>query len=137
MDWGEVPVHKVMSSPVREVDGRLAVAEAARILCEEHIGSVVVRKRTDGILTDTDIVRGVRDGVDPEETMVAELMSSPVVTVDPDATLQDAAELMADHDIKKLLVDDGDEYAGIVTTTDIVHQLSPDLEQVLVTFATE
>ena len=126
-----------MSSPVREVDGRLAAAEAARILCEEQIGSVVVRNRTDGILTDTDIVRGVRDGVDPEKTMVAELMSSPVVTVDSDATLQDAAELMADHDIKKLLVDDGDEYAGIVTTTDVVHQLSPDLEQVLVTFATE
>ena len=137
MDWEEVPVHKVMSSPVREVDGRLAVTEAARILCEERIGSVVVRKRTDGILTDTDIVRSVRDGVDPEETMVAELMSSPVVTVDPDATLQEAAELMDDHDIKKLLVDSGDEYAGIVTTTDVVHQLSPDLEQVLVTFATE
>lgn len=137
MDWDERPVREVMSKPVREAEGVLSAAEAARILCEERIGSVLVRGEPDGILTDTDIVRAVKDGKDPESTAITELRSSPVVTISADALLQDAAELMTEHDIKKLLVTDEGEYVGIVTTTDLVDQAAPELGEIINAFATD
>lgn len=134
MNVDEVTVREVMSSPVREAEGRLAIVEAARILCEERIGSLLVRARDDGILTDTDIVRAVKEGRDPERTTVSEVMSSPVLTVPPDATLVDAAERMDEHGVKKLLVTADGSYAGIVTTTDIVDRISPELDDVVAMF---
>ena len=56
MDWEDIPVREAMSTPVREAPGTMPATEAARILCEEQIGSVLVRGTPDGILTDTDIV---------------------------------------------------------------------------------
>lgn len=137
MDWEDIAVRKVMSTPVREAAGTVPATEAARMLCEERIGSILVRGTPDGILTDTDIVRAVKEGRDPETATVAELRSSPVVTVEANANLQDAAELMTEHEIKKLLVTDGEEYVGVVTTTDLVDQAAPELEEIISVFATD
>lgn len=137
MDWEEIDVQTVMSTPVREVAGTVSATEAARILCEERIGSILVRGTPDGILTDTDIVRAVMNGRDLETTTVTELRSSPVVTVPAEAQLQEAAELMNEHGIKKLLVTEGEEYVGVVTTTDLLEQASPELEEIISVFATD
>ncbi|MEF8814038.1 MAG: CBS domain-containing protein [Halovenus sp.] len=134
MDWDDIPVRDVMSEPVREASGDMAVTQVARILCDEQIGSVLVRGNPDGILTDTDIVRAVGDGCNPERTVIAEVRTSPVITVSPDATVRDAAELMADHEIKKLPVLDRESYLGIVTTTDMIDQVSPELDDIIGAF---
>ena len=42
---------------------------------------------------------------------------------------------MTDHEVKKLLVTDGSEYVGIVTTTDLVDQAAPELEEIISVFA--
>lgn len=134
MDWDDIPVRDVMSEPVREAPGDMAVTQVARILCDEQIGSVLVRGDPDGILTDTDIVRSVRDGCSPERTVIAELRTSPVITVSPDATVRDAAELMANNGIKKLPIPGDEGYLGIVTTTDMVDQVSPELDDIIGAF---
>ncbi len=134
MDWDDIPVRDVMSAPVREAPGDTTVTEAARILCDEQIGSVIVHGDPDGILTDTDIVRAIRDGRDPERTVIAGLRTSPVVTVSPGATVRDAAELMADNGIKKLPIPGDEGYLGIVTTTDMVDQVSPELDDIIGAF---
>lgn len=134
MDWDDVSVRTAMSTPLRELERGRSATEAARILCEERIGSVLVSGAVDGIITDTDIVRAVKNGRDPDETMVVELASSPLVTVSADATLQDAAELMADHGIKKLVATEQEEYVGIITTTDMVEQAAPELENIISAF---
>lgn len=137
MDWEDIPVREVMSSPVREATGETAATEAARLLCEEQIGSVLVGGTPDGIITDTDIVRAVKDGRDPETTVIAELRSSPVVTVAADADLQRAAELMDEHGIKRLVVTEDDDHVGVVSTTDLVDCLAPELEEIISVFATD
>lgn len=137
MDWEDIPVSEVMSSPIREAEGEMQATEAARLLCEERIGSVLVRGTPDGILTDTDIVRAVKDGKDPSATTVAELRSSPVVTVGVDAELQHAAELMDEHRIKRLVVTEDEEPVGVVSTTDLIGCLSPELEEIISVFATD
>ena len=135
MQWDDLHVRELMSSPVRTVERRLALAEAARILCEERIGSVITEGEPDGILTDTDVVRAVKEGLDPEETAVVKAMTSPVVTIPADATVRDAAGRMNDHGIKKLLVTDDGTRVGVLTTSDVVAHASPNLDDVIGMFA--
>ena len=62
--------------------------------------------------------------MDPNARLrVAEVMTSPVRWVDPDATVAAAAERMSAHDVGSLVVDGEDEPSGIVTTTDLVRSV--------------
>ncbi|MEF8887108.1 MAG: CBS domain-containing protein [Haloarculaceae archaeon] len=138
MDTLDTPVREVMTGSVRTVDGEVSAAEVAEVLVSEGIGSVVVSgdsAEAAGIVTKTDIVDGVRDGMDPETTPVSALMSSPPVTVSAGATLQTAVDRMAANGLKRLLVEDGGDVTGIVTTTDVVADLSPDLDAIVGMFA--
>ena len=133
----EKPITEVMASPVRTVDRDLSVAAAARILWNERIGSLVVdgdRGVPVGIVTESDVVRGVGAGYDPEVMTVAELMTASVVTVDATETVRDASARMREHDIKKLPVVEEGELVGVVTTTDLAHSLAPSLGDVIETF---
>lgn len=132
----ETAVEEVMTSPVETVTGQTRVREAALRMAEEGIGSLVVDGICDdGIVTKTDLVAGLGHGVDPDETPVAGVMSSPVITVDAGAELQDAVDLMTANGVKRLPVEDGDDLAGIVTTTDLVAETSTDFDRMVDVFA--
>jgi CBS domain-containing protein len=118
-------VREAMSSPVRTVVPDDSVAEAARLLTEYGIGSVVVGESPVGIATKSDLLAVVARGEDPATTPVGAVMSDPVVTVHPDARLSTAAGRMDDHGIKHLVVVDGG-LEGVLTTTDIVGAFGPD-----------
>lgn len=132
METLDTPIDETMTTPIRTVDGRLTVRDVSSILLSERIGSVVVDgSKTVGILTKTDVVAGLDEGVDPDTTPISALMSSPLQTIAHDATLQDAVDTMADAEVKRLVVERGGERVGIVTTTDVVSELSPDLDQIV------
>lgn len=135
MDATDTPIRTVMTSPVRVIDGERSVREAATILDAEGIGSVVVRGDGErGLLTKSDIVAGLRGGLDPERTPVANLMSTPLVTVAPDVDLRTAVDLMADRGIKHLVVAEGTELVGVVTTTDLVGAVAAGSDAVVGSF---
>jgi signal-transduction protein with cAMP-binding, CBS, and nucleotidyltransferase domain len=115
-----------MTEPVRTVEPDLTVREAARYLAEDHIGSIVVEGEPPGLVTKTDVVTGVRDGVDHGETTVASLMSSPVTTVGVDADLGEAIDRMETDGLRRLPVADDGRVVGIVTTTDLLSALAAD-----------
>lgn len=118
------PVSDIMNSPVRTVDGETAIAEAARELTEQGIGSLVVgEERIEGIVTETDIVASVGEGLDPTSTPVSALMSDPVVTIRPTDSVGTAGERMGHNTVKKLPVTENGRAVGIVTTTDLAHFL--------------
>ena len=134
----DAPVRDIMTSPARTVDPDLSVTDATRILWNEGIGALVVEDDLDvvGIITESDVVRGVCAGHDPDRLRVRELMTGLVVTVDPEETVRDASARMQDNDIKKLpVVDEAETLVGIVTTTDIAESLAPTFEDVLAEFA--
>lgn len=138
MDVLDTPVRDVMTDDVRTVDGQVPAATAAELLVAEGIGSVVVSDGDTGaagVVTKTDIVDSVSEGVASETTPVSTLMSCPPVTVGIGADLQTAVDRMADNGIKRLVVEDDGEMAGIVTTTDVVAELSPDLDAIVGMFA--
>ncbi|PSP21069.1 CBS domain-containing protein [Halobacteriales archaeon QH_10_65_19] len=118
----ETPVSEIMTSPVVTVTQDTVVAEAADILAEEHVGSLVIGEDIiEGIVTETDIVRAVGERSDLSATSITEIMSDPVVTIRPHETVRTAGERMGHNGVKKLPVTEGGEPVGIVTTTDLAH----------------
>lgn len=118
-------VREVMSRPVVTVTADVGAREVARQLTEQDIGSLVVveGEQPVGIVTRTDIVALFAAG-DGEAVAVGEMMSEGPVTVEPAATLQEAASLLAEHAITKLPVVDDSRLVGIVTATDLSNYVS-------------
>jgi len=128
-------VEQVMTKPVKTVDRELVVRDAAKLLASEAVGSVVVETEYGrGILTKTDIIRGLSDGIEPDTTPVGDLMTTPVKTIDRSAPLEEAINTMVEHNIKRLVVDGQASSVGILTTTDVMQELSPDLDRVVEMF---
>jgi CBS domain-containing protein len=122
MSQDETPVRDIMSSPVRTIPEETTVVEAASILADEHIGSLVVGDDIiQGIITETDVVRAVGAELDLASTPVGEIMTDPVVTIRPHEGVHIAGERMGHNNVKKLPVTESGEPVGIVTTTDLAH----------------
>jgi len=120
----EVKVGDVMVREVKTLPIDANVVTAAKFMREYDIGSILITKegRLKGILTETDIVRKVvAQGIDPSRVEVGDVMSTPLITIGPDASLKEAAEMMRDRHIKKLpVVNEHRRLLGIITQSDIV-----------------
>lgn len=132
----DVPVRAVMSRPVERIDADASVVEAAERLATGDIGSLIVGEIV-GIVTESDVVESVGDGRRASRTPVRAVMSAPVVTVTANATLGTAVDRMNDRGLKRLPVTDEGEVVGIVTTTDVIAALAPDLAEIHDLFAEE
>ncbi len=111
----------VMTPSPRTVASSATVGEAAKLMRDEDVGSlpVVHQDRLVGVVTDRDIaVRVVAEGRDAS-TPVAEVASDHPVTVDPLADLEQALQLMAEHQVRRLPVVDGGRLVGVIAQADI------------------
>jgi CBS domain-containing protein/acyl dehydratase len=118
-------VADVMSTPVETVAPDATAAEAARTLRDAKVGSLVVCDGDEpvGIVTESDLVQLIADGADAESTSVGEIRSAELITAEPDLSIEDAAVLLADHDVRRLPVCEDGRLVGIVTTTDLSYYL--------------
>ena len=119
-------ISQVMTSNPRGVETSTPVAEAARIMKTEDVGSVPILEgdRLTGMLTDRDIaIRLVAEGKDPQSTTVGEIASRDVVTIDPQQDLDEALRLMAQHQVRRLpVVEEDGRLVGIVAQADVATQ---------------
>lgn len=123
----DIFVARVMSPDVDTVAPDTLVEEAAERMLAEDNGSVVVAEDDQlvGILTTTDFVRIVAERKPKDETPVSAYMSTDVVTVDPQDSINDAADVMLENGFHHLpVVADEEGVVGIVTTTDLAAYLS-------------
>ena len=121
-------VNEVMTHDPQTVDAGDALSEAARVMREADVGSVVVVDGGEvaGIVTDRDIVvRAVADGREPS-TPVREACSPNVVTLSPDQDLDEAARLMREQDVRRLPVVQDGRPAGILSLGDLAIEQDPD-----------
>ena len=118
--------------PKTAVRGDMLIADAARLMADKDIGCVLVSVdgKEVGMVTERDILkRVVAKGLDPTSTRVDQVQSEPLVTVDEEATLEDAANLMAQNRIRRLpVVNKKDEIIGIVSTRTISYALARSRE---------
>lgn len=127
MDQSMTRVEKIMTPAVISLDCSKTAREAAALMAEKEIGSIVVTKGGEpfGIITHTDIVRWA--GLRPKlfDVKLEGLVSRPLITVGRGATVEEAAKVMIKNQIHKLPVVDGEKLLGIITITDLAVFLSP------------
>ena len=119
---GSRPVADVMSTDLVTVGSKTTIADVARLMRDNDIGPVVVvdGESVFGIVTDRDItVRAVADGQDPEATPVGVVATTPVTTIGPEDTLEDAAEAMRAQSVRRLVVAERGRPLGILSLGDL------------------
>jgi signal-transduction protein with cAMP-binding, CBS, and nucleotidyltransferase domain len=115
-----IGIPEIMVRDIVSVPSSASIREAAEILKDEGISSVVVEKGGEivGIVTDKDFVRMAL--LEKRPKCVREIMSSKLVTIDSGASILDAVKLMGRHGIRHLLVEEKGEIVGIISLKDIV-----------------
>jgi len=115
-------IQEAMTSNPTTVGPTNTAAEAAQIMKSEDVGSLPIVESDGllGVITDRDIaIRVVAEGRDPDTT-VGEIASKDVVTVGPEQSLEDAARLMAEHQLRRLpVVEEDGRLVGILAQADI------------------
>ncbi|MFL5644150.1 MAG: CBS domain-containing protein [Chloroflexota bacterium] len=99
-----------------------SVVEAARLMREQHIGSLPITddERLVGMITDRDITtRVVAEAADATKTPVGDVYSRDLISVEPDRGLEEALRLMARHQVRRLPVVENGRLVGIVAQADI------------------
>jgi CBS domain-containing protein len=115
-------VRDAMTGDPRSIGAIASVVEAARLMREEHIGSLPITdgEKLVGMITDRDITtRVVAEAADPKVISVEDVYSRDLVSVEPDNDLQEALQLMARHQVRRLPVVENDRLVGIVAQADI------------------
>jgi CBS domain-containing protein len=115
-------IKDVMVTDVVTVNAGVNVREATKRMDDYEIGCLLVMEKGSiiGILTERDVLkRVVVETRNPEETPVQEVMSKPLIVVDPETSLEDAVKLMFEKKVKKLPVVKDKKLVGLVTLTDI------------------
>ena len=124
----DTAVEKLMTTELVTVSPNTEITEAANTLLTQQAGSLVAlddQKQVSGILTCTDLAALVAENSVSTDVTVEEYMTSEVVTVSPEASLQDAAVKMITAGIQHLPVTNGDdEMVGMLSTTDITNHLT-------------
>jgi len=126
-------VEDVMVKEVITIDENSTVKEAAEIMNKFEIGCLIaVRKRKAmGIVTERDLLKRVMaEAKDAAKTKVKDVMSSPLVVVEPGTDLEEAVRLMFQMKIKKLPVVEGKRLVGLVSLTDIA-RFQPQMIKIL------
>jgi CBS domain-containing protein len=123
-------VNEVMTRDVVRLQVDVTLHEAAQVMRNQDIGDVVVvdSDQLVGVVTDRDIVvRAVAEGLAPDQATLGSVVTRDPVTVRPDAPAQDAALLMRDHAVRRVLVcDEGGGLVGIVSLGDLAVDVDPD-----------
>jgi CBS domain-containing protein len=121
-----------MNNRMTTIGSKNSVLDAVKIMAEKSISSLAVtdeRNRITGILTERDIVKIIANEVSPEGITIGSLMSTPPVSINRNASVEEGAQLMLRKRMRHLLVEDPDshEIIGIITTTDLARYLKQKL----------
>jgi signal-transduction protein with cAMP-binding, CBS, and nucleotidyltransferase domain len=125
-------MNKIVTHKLEAIHLHETAQEAAKKMKHKDIGSLLVVDESDvhiGIVTENDLVSKVCiRNKKSTEVLVNDIMSSPLVYIDYNATLEDAAKKMVDNKIQHLLVKNADKLIGILTTSDLSTYLRQNID---------
>lgn len=119
-------VKDIMYTRLFTIAHNATVEEAAKMMDENNIGSLLVQQDTKhvGIVTEWDVVRKVVAAEKkPQEITVSEIKSYPLIIVDSEFDIIEAAKLMQTHDIRRLMVVEKGKIVGVISTNTISNHL--------------
>ena len=127
-------VKDVMSSPVIIINEDASVDKAARLMADSNIGCIIVTSKGGkalGIITESDFVtRVLAKNIRPSKLTAKEVMTSPLITIDPDETLTETARRMSQLNIRRLGVMYKEDLVGIISSKDIL-AITPELLEII------
>jgi CBS domain-containing protein len=115
-------VRDLMVSSVVTIEPATSIVDAARRMIQEEKGPlpVVEGESPVAMVTDRDIIaRVVAEGRDPNSVKVEDIATRDLVTIGPDQDLDEARQLMDQHELDRILVVEGDRLVGIISEADI------------------
>jgi CBS domain-containing protein len=117
----------VMTPDAKCIGENDTVMDAAKQLAELNVGSMPICGEDDrlkGMVTDRDIVvRVLAEGKDPSSMKAGELGRGKPVTIGADDSIEEALDVMAEHQVRRLPVIDGHDLVGIISQADIAGEL--------------
>ena len=122
-------IREVMTQSPELVSGDTTIADAAKLMRDKDFGGILIGdgEEVTGFLTDRDIaVRVVAEGKDPTSTTVSEVATTDLHTLSPDDSVEDAIELVRQHDIRRVPVVEGARAVGIVSIGDLAIERDED-----------
>ena len=127
-------VAKILSEKgggVISISGDATVFDAVKMMVEANVGAILVTGRDpdkiEGIFTERDYLRRIAvEGRTSRETLVRDVMTSPVIVVGPETTVEEAMALMTDRRIRHAPVVDDDRLLGMVSIGDLVRLQSQE-----------
>ena len=130
MSTKEQMVGDVMVKAVMSVELNTSVKEAAKAMAKRGVSCAVIVQggAAIGIVTERDLVSKIlAEGIDPKNVLVRDIMSTPLITVQPEASLSEAAGVMAEYRVRRLVVvDRRGSLVGIITTGDIARHVAEE-----------
>lgn len=118
---------------IEMVDGSCTVADTIAKMMDRNVGSVIVKRKNPnepyGIITRQDVLfKVIAEGLDPNELIASDIMSSPVVILNNvDLDIRYAAKAMANAGITNLAIFDGGDFYGFLSATDIINAVRREL----------
>ncbi len=129
----EISVAEVMNKAVITMDIDSDIHAIAKEMVSRDAGSVIITEdgKAMGIITERDLVKGViTQNKKPSEVNASEILSTPLVTVNPETSIAEASKLMLRANIKRLPVLENGTIIGVVSNTDIL-MITPGLNTIL------
>jgi CBS domain-containing protein len=119
-------VKDFMTKGVLTIDEEKTIFEAAELMSQKEVGDVVVLNGEipRGIVTERDFVRRVVAKKRPLDAKISDVMSKPLITIGPEASLKEAARKMVNNRIRRLPVVKQHKLVGIIAVSDFARHLS-------------
>jgi len=126
-------IKEVMTKQPITVSGDASIEQCAKLMAEKQVGSLIIEDETiEGIITELDIVRKVvAKGLDTKKTLVKDIMTTDLVTLNPEDSILDAVKLMGKHNIRHIPIVSKRDLEGLVTAKDIM-KVEPKLFEEIV-----
>ena len=128
----EVIVKEAMKTNIAKLKPNTTVLEAAQLMKKRRIGNIIIveKKQPIGILTESDILKKVvAEAKNPKDVLVKDVMSTPLIVIDPYVSLEKAMKTMGKCNVRRLPVCEKGELIGIITQKDI-SLMSPVLHEI-------
>lgn len=117
------PLAVMMNRKIRTVSPDATLTEAAGLMRDTRVGALMVFEQGSyvGVVSETDLVRkAMAGGLDPTQTRVRTVMSSPVITIEIDRSAHDASDLMAEKGIRHLAITQDGQIVGMISVRDLL-----------------
>lgn len=129
----EVSVAEVMNKAVIVMDINSDIPAIAKEMISRDAGSIIITEngKAMGIITERDFVKGIlTEDRKPSEVKASEILSTPLITVEPETSIVEASEIMLKANIKRLPVLENGRIIGVISNTDIL-MVTPGLNTIL------